>query len=1283
MQVFANYENTNSLRVRAIVDSGSQINLLTLSSVQRLQLKMKKSHVQLYGADKTPLVQSLGLVKFNIHSIYNPSKMIQAEFYVVKSITTFLPIFENTRKYDEFSQLQLADPNYGSPAEIDALFGIGLWVMAIGERVKKSKDGLAAAQQTCFGWVIFMKGNEEQPHVPPKNLRILHVVKQEEKPSINELLQRFWEIEDLPKIKFLTNEEKECERIFVNTHSRDSSGRYVVFMPFNEKINLLGKSKSIALKQFFATERRMQRNESFRTNYIEFMKEFEDLGHLTKIKETKEDGYYTPHHGVITSDKFRVVFNASCATTTGISLNECQLVGEKLQADLAVTLMKFRSFEVAVTADVVKMFRQVEINNKHKKYQKILWRRSPNEPVGVYVLNRIAYGQAAAPFLAVRAMQQCARDHAKEFPLGAQAVLEMFYVDDALAGADSVEDAVELKNQLTKILSKGKFELAKWCSNKNIFYNSEERAFLELVESENKSVLGLRWLPQQDQFCYKIEAIRPKKLWTKREVLSQIGRLYDPNGYISPVVVVPKMLIQKIWQEQTDWDDVIPNSILSAWEEFLSDLPQVSEIRIPRWIGTKAIWQSELHGFCDASEKAYAAVVYIKTFDTDGQVTVRLVQSKTKVAPLKKLTIPRLELCGAYLLAKLIESIHIEFSKYVSNCFLWTDSEVALTWINKPPSQLKTFVANRVAAIQHKTTEKQFNWRWVAGEDNPADLASRGTTPQQIKHCSLWWNGPHWLKENESFWPKCELKPQNLRNEAIEEFKLVAHIVFHEPLTRGKWFAFKTSTSVSLLKAYSSFSKLKRVMAYVLRAIFNFKQKSEKNYLNGPLSAEELTASTVKLIQMDQSQTFSKELKQFDSQTEPKDGTLWLEPNNQILRLSGRVQNDSLSFDEQFPILLSPKGDIAPLLVHDAHLKTLHGGVQQVLQLIRQNYWIYQARQLAKRIIGKCPICFRYKIQLQRQLMAALPPSRTKPQRAFKFCGVDYMGPVGLSSKTGRNPTISKAYVCVFVCFVTRAIHLELVSNQTTAQFMQALRRFISRRGPVAQILSDNGTNFVGANNYLTEIYKKQREWATGEVSTVFKIKWKFITPNAPHHGGLHEAAVKSVKKHLQRVIGAQNLTFEEYYTLLTQVEACVNSRPISALSDDPSDLSALTPAHFLIGEPLITLCEPENLIESKTSYLKRWEMVQQMHQHFWLRWHKEYLMQLSQRPKWHERMQNLKFGDLVIIQENNLHPSQWSLGRIVETYPGNDGLVRSVKLWTKNGFYTRPITKLGLLPID
>lgn len=312
---------------------------------------------------------------------------------------------------------------------------------------------MAIAQATKLGYVIYQ--DPEKRDTTKKSVRISTATAGPATDiALLQQLQQFWTIEDLPNVTKLKPEEQECERLFQESCSRQPDGRYEVKMPFNPKITLLGKSKSVALKQLFAMEHKMKIRPQFSTDYHNYMTDFEKQGFMQRISETTEHGYYTPHHGVYgaSKEKIRIVYNASCKTSTGISLNECQYTGAKLQDDLAIILMRFRTHRIGLTADIKAMYCQVSMHKEHQPYQKILWRHTTKEPVGVYQITRVAFGQTAAPFLAIRAMHQCARDHAKQYPDGAQAILSSFYVDDLLTGANSATETTRVADQI-KILS--------------------------------------------------------------------------------------------------------------------------------------------------------------------------------------------------------------------------------------------------------------------------------------------------------------------------------------------------------------------------------------------------------------------------------------------------------------------------------------------------------------------------------------------------------------------------------------------------------------------------------------------------------------------------------------------------------------------------------------------------------------------------------------------------------------------------------------------------------------
>ncbi|XP_071577540.1 uncharacterized protein [Temnothorax nylanderi] len=316
--------------------------------------------------------------------------------------------------------------------------------------------------------------------------------------------------------------------------------------------------------------------------------------------------------------------------------------------------------------------------------------------------------------------------------------------------------------------------------------------------------------------------------------------------------------------------------------------------------------------------------------------------------------------------------------------------------------------------------------------------------------------------------------------------------------------------------------------------------------------------------------------------------------------------------------------------------------------------------------------------------MGDLPTDRVTPMRPFFICGVDFAGPITTLLNKGRGRKTIKSYIALFICFATKVIHLEAVSDLSTAAFLAALKRFIGRRGCPQKIYSDNATNFKGAQREINEIYSFVRQQIHGPVQSNLAtdgIQWIFIPPYSPHFGGLWEAGVKSCKILLRTAMGSALCTFEELCTALIQVESCLNSRPLYALSDDPSDLEPLTPGHFLTGGPITSIPEIE-LEDINIHRLNRWQLVQRAFQEFWKRWADEYISSLQGRSKWQETQQDFQINDLVILREEHTPPYQWKLGRVVELHRGRDNLVRVVSIKTMNGVTKRAISKLCKLPV-
>ena len=905
--------------------------------------------------------------------------------------------------------------------------------------------------------------------------------------------------------------------------------------------------------------------------------------------------------------ELRVVFNGSFATSTGKSLNDLLMVGPNLLPGLLQVLLRWRTHRICLTADIEKMFRQILVHPEDRRYQRLLWRQREEDAVSDYELNTVTYGLACAPYLAIRTLRQLAQDERSRFPRAASILERDVYMDDVLTGADSEKEAHELRTELCQLCRAGGFNLRKWVSNTPTLLEGlpgeEAPLAVNWEEDTLHTALGVQWSVREDEFRVRVAEDHSTSAITRRTVLSRVARIFDPLGLLAPVTITAKIFLQSLWLLKIDWDTTLPSADEQKWNQFLADLPSLAEVRVPRWLGIHPGMQGvELHGFADASERAFAAVLYIRVVGHDDNAQTYLITLKTKVAPLQRVTLPRLELCAAALLIRLVTDTKGTLELDGVPTHLWSDSRIVLDWIRGHPSRWKTYVANRVSEIQRELPDAR--WHHVAGKENPADCASRGLPPHQLPDFELWWKGPAWLKGT----PHWLTDTANQEDSTDLEARDVSTLV-----TRGK--------EVDLnyfLTLYSSIQRLLRITAWCLRWPRRHTTREGRGHGLLPL---EIEAARMHWIRVVQRQEFQEEIHQLEqgaplsSRSKLLRLTPFLDPQG-LLRVGGRLKHAALPPWEKHPIILPGEGRIIELLVDEAHRRTLHGGAQLTLAALRQRYWILGGRQRVKVHIHRCVTCLRWRAAPGQQLMGDLPSYRVTPTRPFLQVGLDYAGPFTLLASRGRGQRTRKGYVAVFLCLTTRAVHLEVVCDYSTEAFLAALRRFTSRRGLCHTIHSDRGTNFVGAARELRNLEPlcSNREVMQAHLLNE-GITWRFNPPAAPHFGGIWEAAVKSTKHHLRRVVGDQHLTYEEMATILTQIEACLNSRPLQPMSDDPGDVTALTPGHFLVGGPLLAVPDPP-VEEVPRSRLSRWHLLQQMRLQFWRSWSREYLQTLQARNK-------------------------------------------------------------------
>ncbi|XP_061725398.1 uncharacterized protein LOC133531282 [Cydia pomonella] len=1172
-------------------------------------------------------------------------------------------------KCDHLSEI--ADELWYPPAVPTILIGQDNWHLIVSRQILSGPSHLPVASLTRLGWVLH--GPDRACHAAVNFVG--HARPKTADDEAIELMKQHFDIESLGVSKNLPRADPDqraldllkstCEKI-------PGENRYRAGLLWRTDDEVLPDNRAHALKRLYSLERKLDRDPKLKAEYAKHMNNLLEKGYAEKMDSPPPldapRTWYLAHFPTFHPQrgKMRLVWDAA-ATAYGRSLNSALLAGPDLLESLFGVLVRFREGKIAVIADVKEMFLQIEIIERDRDALRFVWRgEDRTSPPQEYRMKRLIFGSAASPTTALYVKNENAKTHSNEFPIAAEKTKKNTYMDDMLIALDMCEeDARRVVNDIYELNMRASLELRGFASNNpaviSDVVNSKEETSL-LGANENERTLGLKWNHKRDTLGFNVnfrntpeDVLNGQKLPTKRQVTSSAMSIFDPIGYVSPISVLGKALMQEVWRTGIDWDTPIPVSLAPAWRSFIENVQQLRDLEIPRHVPAFNR-EAYMHVFCDASEKIYAAAVYLVSTNPDGTRTSALVAAKARVSPLRVVSIPRMELQSCVLATRLAETIVKESDYVIKDKFFWSDSKTALTWIRSDPRRYKTFVAHRLAEIENTTTPA--NWRWVPSAANVADDATRGI-PAQFGATHRWFIGPDFIRESEEHWPT-EKTPAPVADTGEERInKLVCSI----GITRNK---FEYLPEVS---RFSKFVRLVRATAKILVAAEVFKAALLSKKTDTEINKGHLNLAEILLIRRSQHAAFPEEIKLLETgRALPKKSPLHkiavkLDKNGVI------VLNARIDKDVHIPVLHAKEG-VVKLLIHHFHALFNHGNHSTVINELKQRYYIIGLRGSIRYLTNKCQWCRTYKGTTLKVPVGDLPPERLQAnQPPFTAAAVDLFGPMNITIGRRRE----KRWGVLYTCLTTRAVHLELAASLSASSMILSLRRMIARRGTPTVLYSDNATNFYGAERELAEA-KRTLPDSLKPFLTERAITWKKIPPGNPSAGGAWERLVGSVKTALKVILKERAPHEEVLHTLLLESEHIVNSRPLTPVNPD-LDVEALTPNHFLIGRS--SAMSPLGVFTDTAMSLSSWKTAQTLADHFWRRWQKEYRPSLLPRPGAHQNVQKLHTGDIVIIADGSMPRGTWPRGEIAQLFPGPDGHVRVAIVRTRAGDVRRPVSRL------
>ncbi|XP_072554180.1 uncharacterized protein [Paramormyrops kingsleyae] len=1073
----------------------------------------------------------------------------------------------------------------------------------------------------------------------------------------------------------LSIEDNAFMKIMKEGMKKDVNNRWTAPLPFKSPRPRLPNNRPQAMNRLMSLIRNFDQKPEMRDHFIAFMEKIFQNGHAEIAPPLKEDEerWYLPLFGVYHPKKpkqIRVVFDSS-AQYNGLSLNNVLLKGPDLNNSLLGVLMRFRKEAVAFTADIEQMFYCFYVQEKDRNFLRFLWFRDNNlcNDIIEYQMRVHVFGNSPSPAVAIFGLQQSVQCCETESDLDVkQFVTRDFYVDDGLKSLPTVEMAVTLLRKTRDILAKSNLRLHKIAANRKeileAFPSQDHAKDLKDLDLEADVLpmqrsLGLLWDLKRD--CFTFNVSEETKPFTRRGVLSTINSLYDPLGFVATVTIQGKSILRELAEDNSDWDTPLPPERKESWilwRESLSALSNLSITRTYTNISPTEAAHRGLYIFCDASNKAIAAVAYLKVTDADKNCEIGFVMGKAKLTPRPEQTIPRLELCAAVLAVELADLVTGELDIQLNSTHFYTDSKVVLGYIYNETRRFYVYVSNRVTRIRRSSQASQ--WHYVPTNQNPADLATRFVPAHQLA-LTNWFIGPKFLLKD---------KQSHLQ----DTYDLV------EPSSdtdiRPQVSTLKITIRTNLLGAqrftrFSHWSSLLRAMARLLHIVHAFRSTTNKDgsckgwhRCGTGVTVEEFEKAKNSVIRAVQGEAYSEEIRCIGGQQEiPKGSPIKnLDPfldNQGLLRVGGRIAEANLSQTEKHPLIIPGTHYVATLIVKHCHEQTLHQGRLFTEGAVRvAGWWIVGGRKRVSSVIRHCVRCRRLRAPLNVQKMSNLPAERLSTEPPFTNVGLDVFGPWSIFTRRTRGGvTRNKRWAVLFTCLSMRAVHIEVIESLDTSSFINALRRFLAIRGPVKSIHSDRGTNFIGACKEL-QIPSNINITAVRTYLLEQGCSWTFNPPHASHFGGSWERMVGLARKILDSMffeLKTIKLTHEVLVTLMAEVSAIINARPLVPVSTDPTDPFILSPA-VLLTQKVDTLSAPAGNFVASDLYKRQWRQVQHLANTFWDKWKRQFLSTLQIRHKWQSTQQNVSPGTVVVMKDIQSPRNEWPLGLVTKVFPSKDG---------------------------